>query len=140
MNDPSSGQYTLNLMNKGIGPAIVEKVSIQYRNQEYDLDPREFTINYLDSISNNELWYDGSNLYEGIIIPAVSKIPLISTKVLPDNQENPIITLFYHNHAKVVIHYSSIYGTVWKLEGTGDIPDVDPDFNPIIFRHLFEEN
>lgn len=73
-NNAEHHVYELNLKNHGVGPAIIEKVTMQIQGQSYDLADYENDVltflqavaPKLDSISN----YSNSTLNRGIAIPA----------------------------------------------------------------------
>ncbi|WP_462253913.1 hypothetical protein [Ekhidna sp.] len=136
-NDLSESRYALRLENKGLGPALIEEVAVKYGDKIFYLDPMFFAINYADSANNEIRQITGTNLFEGIIITLGSKIKLVeSTNELDDQM---LRDLFYNYDTKVIIYYSSIYGKVWKLNGTGDLPNIQSDYEPKIFNELFSE-
>ncbi len=138
-NNPRGGQYSLNLFNNGLGPAIIEKVEIIYNGEIYDMDLFQFALSVTDTLQIDSLQVQGESLYPGMIIPPGARNQLIWTNRL-GSVLNPIISLVYEQHAVVRIRYSSVYGTVWRLDGFGSLPVVDRDYNPAVAKRLLGED
>jgi hypothetical protein len=139
-NDLSGGYYALSVINRGLGPAIIEKVTISYNEKEYNLDPMQFIYWYADSTKIEQPLIEGSSLYPGIIIPNEHKVVLTrSTDSLSTSITKDLFYVGIKKKAKVIIYYSSIYGKVWKLDGTGDLPNVQFDYEPSVFNELFND-
>lgn len=139
-NDLSEGNYALSIFNKGLGPAIIEKVVVQYEAQDFDMDPMQFSFQYADSLSSGQSSVGGSSLYQGVIVQEGQKIRLMHST---DSASTALLKMLFYfgeqKKAKLVVHYSSIYGKVWKLDGTGDLPNIEPTFEPKVFHELFNE-
>lgn len=128
-NDPDDA-YLLVLVNKGVGPAIIENISISFDDSLYNMDQANFAALYLDSVRNDtkEFLYRYSNVYPGMIISAGSSVELLQVRKDSVKEENPLIKLFGGNKAKVILLYASVYQKVWKLDGLGQIPNLIPDY------------
>jgi hypothetical protein len=75
-NNVGEFSYELNLKNHGVGPAIIEKVTMRHRGEEYDLaDYENDVFTYLRAIApelDSVTHYSNSTLNRGIAIPANS--------------------------------------------------------------------
>ncbi|MEL6537222.1 MAG: hypothetical protein AAFQ98_17505 [Bacteroidota bacterium] len=136
-NTPQADQYNLNLLNMGLGPAVVERVEVHFEDSVYVLDPRDFSAQYLHTVQKDTVAFSGSNLYPGMIIPANASFPLVQVPHEGQEEEHPLVELFYFNRARVIIYYSSVYGRLWKLEGMGKIPQLLPHEAPEVSEQLF---
>ena len=136
-NDLSNGEYGLYIVNRGLGPAIIEGVTLEYKRELYNTDPLLFTQGYSDSLDLAPFSFSGTSLYEGVIIRNDQRSFLVKSE---DSLSTALLKeLFYHrdDKVKVIVHYSSIYGKVWSLEGIGDVPSLNKRFEPKVFKELF---
>lgn len=109
--------YGLSLINKGLGPAIIEKAYITYLGKEYDVNFTELIENLTPSlgplIDNKET----TSINEGTTIIPTEDVRLYELKVLAENSET-----FTHQidslqllEIDVTVVYTSIYGERWKI-------------------------
>ncbi|MGB5236879.1 MAG: hypothetical protein WBM43_14370 [Flavobacteriaceae bacterium] len=127
-NNPAENSYSLSIKNHGVGPAIIESVTMEYKGKQYDLsdfddDLYTFLVSLepeLDSVVST----DTSTLNKGIAIPANSsylifnvydskKDYLLFTQKLKELEENGL---------RYEIKYRSIQNEHWLIHETSDGP------------------
>ena len=122
-NSSRGDTYQLILVNNGIGPAFIDKVSILYEDSTYQMDPAVFlreVIYPIDSIIN----VGHSNISKGRLIPAGNRIELLQVKEDRDNAVK-LWSWFSGNDPnrkklpEIEIEYSSVYGQSWKVQKYG---------------------
>lgn len=118
-NSNSDDSYRLILVNNGIGPAFIDKVSIIYKDSTYQMDPAVFLANVIvleDTINH----VGHSNIGKGRLIPAGSKINLVQVTGNKENADK-LRSWFTGNRnlrsefPEIEIEYSSVYGEKWKI-------------------------
>lgn len=113
--------YELNLKNLGVGPAIIESVTVFYKNKEYDLADYDYAMHKclmdldprLDSLKS----FSFSTLNQGLAIPANETYNIISVK---DSQKDYKIIIQSLEHLlsqglDYEIVFKSIQNERWKL-------------------------
>jgi len=110
---PSWGQdyFTVNLINKGIGPAIIENVTITFDGKE--IDTIEGIMKLVpDSIRGS---YSFSSIPPGLVVMAGETLTLLDTR------EEKTVTYIMENILNeklyMTICYSSVYGDSWISYG-----------------------
>lgn len=129
----------LTLNNTGIGPALIDEVTIHYRGQELQTDPYEF---YAGLDSHAELGaIDADKVIPGRLIPAGTSVRMIG-KAGPDNQAmlyeplrlfaiGEVPRSFYlgldlnpdAERAVFEVEYSSVYGDSWRVDSASYVPE-----------------
>ncbi len=113
---PNDYYHTASLENYGVGPAIIERMTIFHNNKSYDTDFISFLKDYaLVSDSINVL--QSSKIYGGLAIPANS------TRSMFKIGRRPLqVDRFFKLQEKLMkegfhfeIIYRSIYGDRWKI-------------------------
>jgi len=136
-HDITEGNYALRLVNKGLGPALIEDVKVESEGKTYEIDPMFFAINYADTAQTAVKQISGTHLIKGIIVSPEMSIRLVESA--NPQQDSLLRGLFYEDPVKVVIHYSSIYGKLWKLDGVGALPGIETSKEAKFFKKLFDE-
>ena len=122
-NSSQRDSYQLILVNNGIGPAFIDKVSIIYEDSVYQMDPANFlqkVIFPIDSIRN--IGY--SNISKGRLVPAGNRIDMLQVKGDSINV-GKLWSWFSGNDPNrekipnIEIEYSSVYGQSWKAQKYG---------------------
>ncbi|NAS13296.1 hypothetical protein [Poritiphilus flavus] len=114
----------LDLVNHGVGPAIIEKVQINHKGEEYPMDFYTFLMAKAPGMDTLE-FVNYSTIYKGVAIPAGGRINafsvgsneadyLASLKILGDLQADPSFGFD--------IRYKSIYEDFWKIHPETGIP------------------
>ena len=127
-NSWDEDSYRLVLVNNGVGPAFVEHVKIIYGDTTYRTDP----ANFLPMVAKNDtINYSYSNLYNGRLIPAGTKINLIQG---PDSLSSMKLWSWFANsdstrkvNPNLVIQYRSIYNERWEIKQNGSYQPVKVD-------------
>ena len=110
-------KFTVNITNKGIGPAIIRKVEIKFRGKIYNDFGEVFTIatgsrNYVNSS------LEGRTMASNETVNPV-QIPL-------SMEGHKFAPVFYnHDSTKVKIYYQSVYGKCFVSSGfdAKELPD-----------------
>ena len=120
-NSPYNDQYALIMVNKGVGPAIIESIKVHFEDQSYEMDPMQFMYVYSDTLN----WFDqeitGNSVAPGLFIPPGQSQQLIRVDGALD--DNLAATLFYQQRARVSVTYSSVFGDAWKVDGIFSLPE-----------------
>lgn len=130
--------YTYNLSNKGVGPAIIEKVRIKDANGKmYD----DLGLYLMDTIP--EKYHSAiliSNITQGQLISPGEKLELMAfnnnrgfdhiqdsinkkTKVEPIVLSNKLYSLINDKNFYIEIEYKSVYDDKWKINNRTKIPE-----------------
>lgn len=128
-DNPADNRFSLSLKNHGVGPAIIESVSLEYNGKRSDLkDYENYLANYLKSIapaldSINNL--DISSLDKGIAIPANTTYLVLD--VINSERDYRLITEnlqhLEKNGLKYEIVYKSIQNERWKITENSEGPE-----------------
>jgi hypothetical protein len=109
--------FKVNITNKGIGPAIIKKVEIQYKGETY----REFSEVFYKAIGNRNY---GRSRLEGRTMASNEEINPID---IPLSKEGRRYTQIYYNKdsMQVKIYYQSVYGKCFVSSGfdVEELPD-----------------
>ena len=111
IRNESDGKILIELMNNGIGPAIIEDVSIRFNEN--------ISKNILDFIHDAEIPNITSSfkieepnptqISSGFTIPANDKLKLFSCKVIDSNRETLIAIFAYIGQFEYTITYTDIF-------------------------------
>ncbi len=132
-----SVRYEFVLSNEGIGPALVDSVTVVTKSGLRYPD----IVDYVeDNLSEEDsIYIVHSNIHTGQLIPAKEEIPLI--KLIDDNllkelgydklglPENTVEgsykmkNLLNHDSVTITITYKSIYGEKWKITSHSIAPE-----------------
>lgn len=127
-NNQVEKSFALSLKNHGVGPAILESVTIEYRDRKYDLAKYDNELVKLLTTMAPELdsirGYAFSTLDKGVAIPANSTYVIMEIKKAPQQYE-----LFTRNLQKLLdnglqytIVYKSIQDEHWMIQNNSDGP------------------
>ncbi len=127
-NNAAENTFAISLLNHGVGPAIIESVTMIYNGKSADLaDHNNEILLYLisvkpslDSIQN----FNSSNIGKGIAIPANSVYSLLSIKESPKDYEifaNGLIELL-QDGLQFEIVYRSIQNERWMITDNSEGP------------------
>jgi hypothetical protein len=129
----------MNLSNTGIGPALIDEVTIRYQGKELKADPFDFYASLDTTADLGPL--DADKVMPGRLIPAGTTVRMIG-KPGPDNQAMiyELLRLFAigevprssylalgldpeDGRAIFEVKYSSVYGDSWRLDSAGYVPE-----------------
>ena len=133
-NSPGKETYSMSVINKGVGPAIIENVTIIHRENQYETEPLLFVNQYLDTLTNEELVMDAESLYPGVILAPNQRSNLFTIK--RNIASDSLISYFYLRKIQIRISYSSIYGDQWTIDGIGALPIVEKNREANVFQQL----
>ncbi len=120
-NDNEGNTFTLSLDNHGIGPAIIESVIMDYKDEEYNLsDFEDHLYSFLSSMepvldSINTISF--STLDVGMAIPANSQYPVLSVKNSKEGYQliTSTINRMLEEGWRYEIIYKSIQNERWVI-------------------------
>ncbi|MDO1450240.1 hypothetical protein Q0590_28425 [Rhodocytophaga aerolata] len=132
-NSHEAGIYSLILENNGLGPAFIQKVSVNYKGKFYPGDQASF-LTTVPKLEERPGGYTYTNISNGSVIPAGKKITLV---VAHNSGESSIkLKRFFEKQsatnkeaAKIIITYRSIYEEAWRLEGMEPPKKIKPASN-----------
>jgi hypothetical protein len=121
--------FKLILVNTGLGPAILEDISVLYDDRLYQLDHVNFYRKFMDTVENSAVHdrFSYSNISPGRVIPAGEEMNLLDATRGIKTITDPFDSLF-SSKARLIIKYSSVYEQMWEVEmnGLSKIIDEEP--------------
>lgn len=125
-NNAEDNQFFIDVVNHGVGPAIITKRTIIYKNKTYNMEFYDFLRTHIPEMDSVEV-FSASTIQEGLSIPAgkireVLKVGggeksyLRFMKIMENLQSED-------NGFDYEIEYRSIYNDYWKIDGTSDVPE-----------------
>ena len=122
--------FALNLENHGVGPAIIESVSLKYKNSRYDLTKYDNVIYTffralepaLDSIEDVSY----STIDPGLALPANSKYNLLTVKNSKEDYDLMVQSLnrLLDKGLEYEIIYKSIQNERWRIHANSQEPEL----------------
>lgn len=112
LENNSQGERTVNLllMNNGVGPAIIEDVTITYQGTQYK------TVNDFFGkaiYSAHKISTHRNDIRGGFVMPAGQAQALLGSN---DTQASLVLEkIFYSNDFNIEIVYTSLYEETWKI-------------------------
>lgn len=107
----SSDHLTIDLINKGVGPAIIKNVSIAIDNNQ--IDGIHEIMNFVPDTLKSEYIY--SSTWPGQVIMSGEKIQLFQNRNPPTIKY--LLELMNEEKLKITICYCSIYQDCWTSNG-----------------------
>jgi hypothetical protein len=109
-NEQGQKMISLQLFNNGVGPAIIEDLTISYRDKEYKT-MYEFFLNGV--YADNQINASRYDIQAGFAIPAGQLLTILSSN---DHQAASVLEkVLVSNDFILEIIYSSLYEEKWKL-------------------------
>jgi hypothetical protein len=111
--DSTKSSTTIKLMNKGVGPAIIESVTYQYRGKKID---------GIEAIFHSIAGKKSAGSYK----------PIVQGEVIAQNEGFDLISVFGKNakeftenivHVKMTIVYSSVHDQKWEYISDPELPN-----------------
>jgi hypothetical protein len=106
-----SDYFTINLINKGVGPAIIKNVSVEINNSQID-GIHEIMKFVPDSLQSE---YNYSSLFVGQVIMAGEKIQLFQSR--NTGTIRYLLKLMESEKIKIEVCYCSVYNDCWTSTG-----------------------
>ncbi len=117
----NTDHYVFKLMNKGIGPAIIESIEIIKDDEVVSHDLATYVNQSLqgnDSIGNSY-----SNLYSGRLISPAEDIPIVEASDGSITTSQLLFSVINDRKLQCRIIYTSIYGERWLLSSNKAVPE-----------------
>jgi hypothetical protein len=105
--------YGFYLTNKGIGPAMIKSVEIQYKDSIYEEDLAGYLSRRITK--KDSIYYTHSNIGPGRLISADDEIILAAPSINDIKMGNSLYQIINDKDLNMIIEYESIYGERWRL-------------------------
>ena len=110
-------QLLLDLVNHGVGPAIIDDISITYKGEKHDMDFYDFFMKAIPRADTLE-FLNHSTIYKGLAIPASGRINALTV-----GATNAEYQMFKSEFEQIrndrsfdfEIKYKSIYDDYWTI-------------------------
>lgn len=126
-NDGADPLFRLRLVNRGVGPAIIESQEIRHDGKTYQKDFFEFLSEHIQGLDSMEI--SRTSFEFGSVLPSGEGMNIIS--VSGDRDEVNLVAYTMNqldeSGLKYEIVYRSIYGERWKITESTDLPIVLPN-------------
>ena len=108
--------WGITVANNGLGPAIVEGVTVRFKdnNMSFQTMIDTFVAQYSRIDSLRDLNYAVSSVEKGVVIPAGEKIEWLSVNLIYHNQPRNKIIFEHLQQIELTVRYKSLYGEVWE--------------------------
>lgn len=106
-----SDYFTINLVNKGVGPAIIKNINVEINNRQID-GIHEIMKFVPDSLQSE---YNYSSLFVGQVIMAGEKIQLFQNRNTETIQH--LLKIMETEKIKIEVCYCSVYKDCWTSTG-----------------------
>ena len=128
-NDVGSHTFELNLKNHGVGPAIIESVTMEYQNKKYNLVDFDNSLFQFIKTKNQALdsiqMVSTSTLDVGMAIPVNASYNVF--RVSGSRKDFQLITtelnIMLEKGLKYEVVYKSIQGDRWKIYHNSEGPE-----------------
>lgn len=122
-NNSQDNTFIIEIVNYGVGPAIIENRDISYKGKQFAEEFPEFIkSNFKESDSINMLSY--STLQKGLAIPAGASRTVIKVGGSQTSYETflQVLQKLQQEDFGYNITYKSIHGDTWQISGSDEIP------------------
>lgn len=127
-NNGEKGTYSIDVVNYGVGPAIVESRVIYYQGKSYDMELHDFLHQQIPEMDSVHL-VNFTTFQVGVAVPANSSRNML----IAGGDE-----VSYHTFLKILqkltdndfnyeIKYKSIYDEHWMITGDNNVPKLISD-------------
>ncbi len=114
--------YKYVLANEGIGPAILKSIEVKTKDGKTYDDIIPYVVASIIQMRDSTLGFYHSNIHVGKLLPADSKIELITTNDNKLSTSQKLHKILHEDGLEINIEYESIYGECWEITNTSDIP------------------
>ncbi|MEN1784132.1 MAG: hypothetical protein AAGF77_03240 [Bacteroidota bacterium] len=114
----------LELVNHGVGPAIVDDVSIEYKGKSYAMDFYTFVKSIKPEMDSIE-FLNHSDLYKGRAIPSGGRFNIWTigaTRGEYESFKKEFFAIQQHPSFDFEIRYKSIYDDYWIIDAKNGMP------------------
>ena len=121
-------EFILELVNHGVGPAIIDGKSIFFNDENFEMEFHDFLTSQFKSQGMDTInIMSNSSVYRGLAIPSGGERTLL--KVGGTKEDYRAFMHFFYNIQNKTespinfeIRYSSIYGDKWSISSMDEIP------------------
>ena len=109
---------TVNLVNQGVGPAIISKRAFYYKEKTYEIEFRDFLEEQIPEMKNIRI-ISSATLENGFAIPAGGKREIIAVggdSLSFYRFQELMVNLIGSEDFNYDLRYESIYGDTWSLQ------------------------
>lgn len=107
------------IVNKGLGPAIIESIEIVYNEKRYKLDFQDFVKNVFPKFNDYGNVIQNMSLESGVTLSEKESLKFFTFKFKAEKTEAFFKYLKVKQNGKlpfdIEVIYSSIYGEKWKV-------------------------
>ena len=114
----STSTYSITLMNKGIGPAIIQNAKIIYNDTEHDFDISDFLEKEFPNLDQKGQAWSFSTLEEGDALSAGESSVLLSCSIKNDKLAEVKEHLQFNGNQlpfNLNVEYASMYDELWEI-------------------------
>jgi hypothetical protein len=127
-NNREENSFAIDLINHGVGPAIIENVAIHHNGKEYDLQLSDFMNRYLPGMDSVYI-INRKDLFKGQAVRSGDAINLMTVGGSRRSYEDflRVMERLGKDKFDYVIQYRSIYGHRWKIHVAPDTHNQVPE-------------
>ena len=122
-NNGENKTFSIEIVNYGVGPAIIESRIIYFQDKEYDLEFVDFLNNHIPNTDSIKV-INNSTLQKGFALPAGASRNLIKVGGDDYSYQNflKIMQTIQSDSFNYKIRYKSIYGDRWMISAETNAP------------------
>lgn len=109
---PGKSKYAFNIVNDGIGPAIIVKCGIYYKGIYYEKGVEKFINTFENSVLKDRPLNFYGNI-EQMVVSSGNVIEFLSSS-FPE-KDAQFLHNFFYNEATIEIIYKSVYDEYWRV-------------------------
>lgn len=125
LSDNKGGhQMQFNLVNHGVGPAIVDEFYLKYKGKIYRTEPYKFFKSVSPKMNSLE-FLNHTSIYKGIAIPAGGSINVFTVganEVEYELFKTELAKIRAHSSFQLYFRYKSIYDNTWVINADNGVP------------------
>lgn len=110
----------LNLVNHGLGPALIENVQICVDGRKFKQQDSHYKAFVAEQLKRHGFAGSFQALTEGAPIPVGETLELFRLQVPPDSDERLLAATRFLSRIELTVRYASMYGEVQVLKRTRD--------------------
>lgn len=126
--DASTTKFQIDVINQGIGPAIIESIAVLYDGRSYNLADYEHrlfdALRDIDPDLDSVIHFSTGTLEPGMAIPANTSYNLVAVKNQPEDFK--IMTSVFDELLSDGLNYSIVYKSIqnerWRISGGSEGP------------------
>ncbi|MCW5519463.1 hypothetical protein J1N09_06415 [Aureitalea sp. L0-47] len=123
-NNAYENEFKIEIVNHGVGPAIIQERLLYYKGEEYDMEFVDFLKDVAPGTDSINV-ISSSTLQPGFALPAGASRQILkiggSKKSYDDFMK--FMNMTRTDDFQYVIKYKSIYGDNWKITSQNEVPE-----------------